>query len=55
MNAHPRGAPPPVRRFAAELRRLRITAGNPQIKTIAVRAQCSASTVSEALNGRRLP
>ncbi|QKV90751.1 helix-turn-helix domain-containing protein [Streptomyces sp. NA02950] len=45
---------PPVRRFAAELRRLRITAGEPQVKTIASRAQCSPATVSEVLNGHRL-
>ncbi|GGZ98255.1 helix-turn-helix domain-containing protein [Streptomyces echinoruber] len=43
-----------MQRFAAELRRLRITAGEPQIKTIAARAQCSPATVSEVLNGRRL-
>ncbi|MFI5798378.1 helix-turn-helix domain-containing protein [Streptomyces sp. NPDC051677] len=46
---------PSVRRFAAELRRLRITAGEPQVKTIASRAQCSQATVSEVLNGHRLP
>jgi transcriptional regulator with XRE-family HTH domain len=55
MDTHSRSAPPPVRRFAAELRRLRITAGDLQIRTIATRAQCSPATVSEALNGRRLP
>ncbi|MEW2396724.1 helix-turn-helix domain-containing protein [Streptomyces sp. NPDC046862] len=44
-----------MQRFAAELRRLRITAGDPQLKTIAARAQCSQATVSEALNGHRLP
>jgi transcriptional regulator with XRE-family HTH domain len=55
MNVHAGGVPPAVRRFAAELSRLRITAGTPQVTTIAARAQCSPSTVSEALNGRRLP
>ncbi|MFM9557002.1 MULTISPECIES: helix-turn-helix domain-containing protein [Streptomyces] len=55
MDGYPGGALPPVRRFAAELRRLRIAAGDPQLKTIAARAQCSQATVSEALNGRRLP
>ncbi|KUN89824.1 hypothetical protein AQJ66_01750 [Streptomyces bungoensis] len=55
MEDDPRGVPDPVLRFAAELRGLRITAGNPQVKTIAAEAKCSASTVSEALNGRRLP
>ncbi|MFF1478547.1 helix-turn-helix domain-containing protein [Streptomyces sp. NPDC058301] len=44
-----------MQRFAAELRRLRISAGDPQLKTIAARAQCSQATVSEALNGHRLP
>lgn len=55
MDAHPRGAPLPVRQFASELRRLRISKGNLQIRTIAARAQCSPATVSDALNGRRLP
>ncbi|MBZ3907175.1 helix-turn-helix domain-containing protein [Streptomyces griseiscabiei] len=55
MDDYSRGALPPVQRFATELRRLRITAGEPQLKTIAARAQCSQATVSEALNGRRLP
>ncbi|MFD4507299.1 helix-turn-helix domain-containing protein [Streptomyces sp. NPDC058457] len=55
MDTHTSGAPSPVQRFASELRRLRIMAGNLQVKTIAARAQCSPATVSEALNGRRLP
>ena len=55
MDARPHGAPLPVRQFASELRRLRIARGNLQIKTIAARAQCSPATVSEALNGHRLP
>lgn len=55
MQGYPRGALPPVQRFAAELRRLRIAAGDPQLKTIAARARCSQATVSETLNGRRLP
>ncbi|MFI8187675.1 helix-turn-helix domain-containing protein [Streptomyces sp. NPDC085946] len=55
MDTSSHAAAPPVRRFAAQLRRLRISAGEPQIKTIAARAQCSQATVSEALNGRRLP
>ncbi|MFD9564228.1 helix-turn-helix domain-containing protein [Streptomyces sp. NPDC059994] len=55
MEGYPRGALPPVQRFAAELRRLRIAAGDPQLKTIAARAQCSQATVSETLNGHRLP
>lgn len=55
MEDHARGSLPPVQRFAAELRRLRISAGDPQLKTIAARAQCSLATVSEALHGKRLP
>ncbi|WP_189262762.1 helix-turn-helix domain-containing protein [Streptomyces fuscichromogenes] len=55
MDTHTRGASSPVQRFASELRRLRMAAGNLQVKTIAARAQCSSATVSEALNGRRLP
>ncbi|MFI1567191.1 helix-turn-helix domain-containing protein [Streptomyces sp. NPDC020490] len=55
MNGNSNGAAPASQRFAAELRRLRVMAGNPQLKTIAARAQCSQATVSEALNGRRLP
>ncbi|MER5195958.1 helix-turn-helix domain-containing protein [Streptomyces sp. NPDC002755] len=54
MGADQHAETAPVRRFAAELRRLRITAGEPQVKTIASRAQCSAATVSEVLNGHRL-
>ncbi|GAB2750925.1 helix-turn-helix domain-containing protein [Streptomyces bullii] len=55
MDTSSHAAAPPVRRFAAQLRQLRISAGEPQIRTIAARAQCSQATVSEALNGRRLP
>ncbi|MFK8909068.1 helix-turn-helix domain-containing protein [Streptomyces sp. YS-3] len=55
MEDYSRGSLSPVQRFAAELRRLRIGAGDPQLRTIAARAQCSQATVSEALNGHRLP
>ncbi|MCX5367974.1 helix-turn-helix domain-containing protein [Streptomyces sp. NBC_00015] len=54
MGTNQHAETPPVRRFAAELRRLRISAGEPQVKTIAARAQCSPATVSEVLNGHRL-
>jgi hypothetical protein len=41
--------------LAAELRRLRHKAGNPPYRTMAVKARYSASTLSEAASGRRLP
>jgi hypothetical protein len=41
--------------LAAELRRLRHEAGNPPYRTMAVKARYSASTLSEAASGRRLP
>lgn len=41
--------------LAAELRRLRREAGNPPYRTMAVKARYSASTLSEAASGRRLP
>ncbi|MFF9156123.1 hypothetical protein ACF1AB_28290 [Streptomyces sp. NPDC014846] len=55
MDDRPRDTPSAAQRFTSELGRLRTTAGRPRINTIAARAQCSQSTVCDALNGRRLP
>lgn len=41
--------------FAQGLRELRLQAGNPQYRSLAKRAGYSASTLSEAANGRRRP
>lgn len=41
--------------LAADLRKLRYAAGNPPLRTMAMRARYSASTLSEATSGRRLP
>jgi hypothetical protein len=41
--------------LAADLRRLHHAAGNPPLRTMAMRARYSASTLSEAASGRRLP
>lgn len=41
--------------FAEELRRLRVEAGNPPFRQMARDAHYAASTLAEALNGRRLP
>ncbi|MGW6498863.1 nSTAND1 domain-containing NTPase [Nonomuraea angiospora] len=41
--------------FAADLRRLRERAGSPRYRELAQRAHYSASTLSEAASGRRLP
>ncbi|WP_329080575.1 nSTAND1 domain-containing NTPase [Streptosporangium sp. NBC_01469] len=42
-------------RFAADLRRLRVKAGNPSYRELAKRAHYSAGTLSEAAGGRKLP
>lgn len=41
--------------LAVALRELRRAAGNPPLRTMAMRARYSASTLSEATSGRRLP
>lgn len=41
--------------LAAALRAVRHAAGNPPLRTMAMRARYSASTLSEAASGRRLP
>jgi WD40 repeat protein len=45
----------PVQRLAAELRELRRRAGGPGYRELALRAGYSATTLSEAAGGRRLP
>src|SRR5437764_15214881 len=45
----------PLTEFAAELRRLRESAGNPTYRDLARRAHYSAGTLSEAAGGRKLP
>ncbi|MEU1131868.1 hypothetical protein ABZ383_18720 [Streptomyces sp. NPDC005900] len=45
----------PVRRFAHELRRLRVDAGSPTYRVMAQRVRYSASTLSAAAAGDRLP
>ncbi|WP_433531878.1 helix-turn-helix domain-containing protein [Micromonospora sp. CA-263727] len=45
----------PVQAFAAELRRLREAAGRPTYEALARRAHRSASSLSEAAGGRKLP
>ena len=44
-----------VQRFAAGLRELRAAAGHPGYRELARRAHFSATTLSEAAGGRRLP
>jgi hypothetical protein len=45
----------PLRDFAAGLRQLRIDAGSPTYRELSLRAHYSASVLSDAANGRRLP
>lgn len=45
----------PIHRFAARLRQLRFTAGDPPLQSLASRMYCHHSTVSAYLNGGRLP
>jgi hypothetical protein len=45
----------PLERFAWELRRLREDAGSPGYRELAIRVHFSASTLSEAAAGKRLP
>jgi hypothetical protein len=45
----------PLTEFAAELRRLRESAGNPTYRELGRRAHYSAGTLSEAAGGRKLP
>jgi WD40 repeat protein len=45
----------PVQRFAGELRELRRRAGNPGYRELALQAGYSATTLSDAAGGRRLP
>jgi Helix-turn-helix domain/Protein of unknown function (DUF2690) len=45
----------PVRQLAAGLRELRRTAGTPPYRELAARAHYSASALSQAANGKRLP
>ncbi|WP_104819089.1 ATP-binding protein [Kitasatospora sp. MMS16-BH015] len=45
----------PLLRFAADLRALRERAGTPPYRQLAVRAHCSAASLSVAAGGRRLP
>ncbi|MEV6713186.1 WD40 repeat domain-containing protein [Lentzea sp. NPDC051208] len=57
----PRGERPldegdsPLLRFAADLRRLRTDAGKPSYRELSRRAHFSASTLSDAAGGRKLP
>ncbi|GLY52547.1 hypothetical protein [Lentzea sp. NBRC 102530] len=61
MSAMPRGERPldegdgPLLQFAADLRRLRTDAGKPSYRELARRAHFSASTLSDAAGGRKLP
>ncbi|MET8625151.1 hypothetical protein ABZW30_15585 [Kitasatospora sp. NPDC004669] len=45
----------PLLRFAGDLRALRERAGSPPYRQLAVRAHCSAASLSVAAGGRRLP
>ncbi|MEV6844499.1 helix-turn-helix transcriptional regulator [Actinoplanes sp. NPDC051411] len=45
----------PLQALAHELRKLRVEAGNPTYRTLARRTGYSASTLSEAANGKRKP
>jgi hypothetical protein len=45
----------PLNRFAAGLRRLRESAGSPGYRQLSGRAQYSATTLSQAASGARLP
>ncbi|MFC0542264.1 nSTAND1 domain-containing NTPase [Kutzneria chonburiensis] len=45
----------PLREFAAGMRQLRIDAGSPPYRELAVRAGYSPSVLSDAANGRKLP
>ncbi|WP_305067990.1 ATP-binding protein [Kitasatospora sp. A2-31] len=45
----------PLLRFASDLRALRERAGSPPYRQLAVRAHCSAASLSVAAGGRRLP
>jgi transcriptional regulator with XRE-family HTH domain len=45
----------PVEEFAAQLRRLRESAGEPSFRQMARAAHFSSSTLAEAVQGRRLP
>ncbi|MFD0273017.1 ATP-binding protein [Kitasatospora sp. NPDC127111] len=45
----------PLLRFAGDLRALRERAGTPPYRQLAVRAHCSAASLSVAAGGRRLP
>ncbi|WP_416972370.1 hypothetical protein [Streptomyces sp. 4F14] len=45
----------PLQRFAYELRALRRAAGNPAYRVMAETAGCSATTLSQAAGGERLP
>lgn len=61
MSAMPRGERPldegdsPLLLFAADLRRLRTNAGQPSYRELSRRAHFSASTLSDAAGGRKLP
>ncbi|MFF4383526.1 hypothetical protein [Kitasatospora sp. NPDC001547] len=45
----------PLLRFAGDLRALRARAGSPPYRQLALRAHCSAASLSVAAGGRRLP
>ena len=51
----PLGQEGPVAQFAAELRALRVAAGNPNYRVLARRTNYSTTTLSDAAGGRRLP
>ena len=61
MSAMPRGERPlddgdsPLLLFAADLRQLRTNAGKPSYRELSRRAHFSASTLSDAAGGRKLP
>lgn len=46
---------PALAALAVDLRRLRVQAGSPPYRTMAIKASYSASSLSEAASGRRLP
>lgn len=53
--ATPAERPEPLQAFAARLRGLRATRGNPTEQQLAQRMGCGRTTVSDLLNGRRFP
>lgn len=54
-NPESEGGPDSVERFAADLRELRLSAGDPKLIALSERTGVSKSVLSEAFSGRRLP